>query len=82
LRHPERILTAAQAALDLDRPVGLLLIAVLHFLPGTEQAYAAVKTLTDALPAGRYLAATHAPQRPAPHPRRAGPHQRQHPWQR
>jgi hypothetical protein len=62
LRDPERILAhpAVTDTLDLDQPVALLLIAVLHFLPDTEQAYAAVKTLTEALAAGSYLALSHA----------------------
>jgi hypothetical protein len=62
LRYPEKILTdlAVTSTLSLHEPVALLLIAVLHFLPDTEQAYAAVKTLMDALPSGSYLAASHA----------------------
>ena len=62
LRHPEKILTdgALLDTLKLDEPIALLLVAVLHFLPDTEQAYAAVKTLMDALPPGSYLAASHA----------------------
>ncbi|WP_221327015.1 SAM-dependent methyltransferase [Actinoplanes sp. L3-i22] len=46
--------------LDLREPVGLLLVAVLHFLPDDVQAYTAVNTLMQALPAGSYLAASHA----------------------
>jgi hypothetical protein len=38
----------------------LLLIAVLHFLPDTDEAVAVVKTLTDVLPSGSYLAISHA----------------------
>ena len=62
LRHPDTILTddALTGTLNLDEPVALLIIAVLHFVPDTEQAYTVVKTLMDALPSGSYLAATHA----------------------
>lgn len=62
LREPERILTdpVFTNTLNLKEPVALLLIAVLHFLPDTEQAYAVVKTLVDALPTGSFLAASHA----------------------
>ena len=62
LRHPETILTADALTdtLNLNQPVALLVIAILHFLPDTEQAYTAVKTLMDALPPGSYLAASHA----------------------
>jgi hypothetical protein len=62
LRDPHAILTDPQLhdTLDLTQPVGLLLIAVLHFLPDTHQARTAVKTLLDALPSGSYLAISHA----------------------
>jgi hypothetical protein len=44
----------------LSRPVALLLVAVLHFVPGDGAAQPIVRELLDALPAGSYLAATHA----------------------
>ncbi|MFI5892966.1 SAM-dependent methyltransferase [Actinoplanes sp. NPDC051513] len=54
LRNPEKILAQAQI-LDFDEPVGLILVAVVHFLPGQEQASAIVRTLLDALPSGSHL---------------------------
>ena len=62
LRHPDKILAdpALRDTLNLTEPVGLLLVAVLHFLRDTEHAYAIVKTLVDALPSRSHLAATHA----------------------
>ena len=62
LRDPQAILTDLQLkeTLDLTEPVGLLLIAVLHFLPDTDQARTVVNTLLDALPSGSYLAISHA----------------------
>ena len=61
LRDPDAILAAPQLhdALDLSRPVALMLIAVLHFIPGAGQAKALVNRLMDELPSGSYLAATH-----------------------
>ena len=61
LRDPEAILRhpALRDTLDLDRPVGLLLIAVLHFVHYDEQAANAVKTLLAALPPGSFLAISH-----------------------
>ncbi|MBL7253541.1 SAM-dependent methyltransferase [Paractinoplanes lichenicola] len=62
LRDPQAILDAARErqALDLTRPVALMLIAVLHFVrPGHGEAQAIVRTLLDALPAGSCLAVTH-----------------------
>jgi hypothetical protein len=62
VREPDSILSDPQLreTLDLDQPVGLLLVAVLHFLPDTDQAHHVVTTLLDALPAGSYLAISHA----------------------
>ena len=54
LRNPEKILAEA-SILDLSRPVGLILVAVVHFLPSQEQAREIVATLVDALPAGSHL---------------------------
>ncbi|GGL10197.1 SAM-dependent methyltransferase [Mangrovihabitans endophyticus] len=61
LRDPEALLSAQQLreTLDLSRPVALMLIAVLHFIPGHGRARPLVRTLMDALPAGSYLAVTH-----------------------
>ncbi|MEU1361403.1 SAM-dependent methyltransferase [Micromonospora zamorensis] len=45
---------------DLSRPVALMLVAVLHFVPDGDDPYALVRHLLDALPAGSWLAASHA----------------------
>ncbi|MDG4768373.1 SAM-dependent methyltransferase [Solwaraspora sp. WMMD406] len=55
LHHPDLL-----ATLDLSRPVGLMLVAVLHFLPGAGAAAPVVAELVDALPSGSYLAVTNA----------------------
>lgn len=62
LRHPDRILAHPDltATLDLGRPVGLMLIAVLHFIPDQAEARDIVRYLMDALPAGSYLVASNA----------------------
>ena len=61
LRNPDRILghPEVRAALDFDRPVALMLVAVLHFIESTEEAYGLVRQLIDALPSGSYLVASH-----------------------
>jgi hypothetical protein len=46
--------------LDMSQPVGLMLIAVLHFVRGHGAAKPIVRRLLDALPPGSYLVATHA----------------------
>lgn len=62
LRKPQDILAAPEVArlLDFDRPVALLLVAVLHFLEDTDEPYAAVAALRDALAPGSLLILTHA----------------------
>ncbi|GAB2622589.1 hypothetical protein Aab01nite_26550 [Paractinoplanes abujensis] len=54
LRHPERILAAA-GILDFTRPIGLILVAVVHFLPDQQESRRIVRTLVDALPSGSHL---------------------------
>jgi hypothetical protein len=61
LRSPDTILGSAELrdTLDLSRPVALLLIAVLHFIPGEGVVQPLVERLVDALPAGSFVAITH-----------------------
>ncbi|MFJ6460488.1 SAM-dependent methyltransferase [Streptomyces sp. NPDC091387] len=54
LRDPGKILEAARRTLDFDRPVALVLAAVLHFIED-DAAYPIVRQLIDALPAGSCL---------------------------
>jgi len=62
LNDPDEILShpILRDTLDLRQPVGLMLIAVLHFIHGDGAAGPIVRRLLDALPPGSYLAATHA----------------------
>ncbi|NGO74288.1 hypothetical protein G6045_01095 [Streptomyces sp. YC504] len=62
LRKPREILGSPQLSglLDLDRPVALLLVAVLHFVENSDDPYEAVATLRDALAPGSVLILTHA----------------------
>ncbi|MGW0392827.1 SAM-dependent methyltransferase [Streptomyces sp. NPDC003042] len=62
LRKPQDILAAPEVGglLDLNRPVALLLVAVLHFLEDTDEPYAAVAELREALAPGSLLILTHA----------------------
>jgi len=64
LNDPETILVdpVLRETLDLSQPVGLMLIAVLHFVHGHGAARPIVQRLLDALPSGSYLVATHATQ--------------------
>ncbi|MFD3519002.1 SAM-dependent methyltransferase [Streptomyces sp. NPDC058653] len=62
LRRPRQILDSPEvrALLDLDRPVGLLLVSVLHFLEDEDKPFAAVAELTEALAPGSVIAVCHA----------------------
>jgi hypothetical protein len=62
LREPDRILgdDALRDTLDLTRPVGLMLVAVLHFVKDVDDPYGAVARLVGAMPSGSYLVVTHA----------------------
>jgi len=61
LREPHEILAdpAVTGTLDLSRPVALMLVAILHFLPDGSHPGQIVRTLMDALPSGSYLVASH-----------------------
>ncbi|ARP73311.1 methyltransferase [Streptomyces pluripotens] len=54
-RDPHAILEQAAAVLDLDRPVALSLIALLHFVADEDGAHHVVSTLVDALAPGSCL---------------------------
>ncbi|MFE2375339.1 SAM-dependent methyltransferase [Streptomyces sp. NPDC059398] len=62
LRKPREILDSPEVAavLDLERPVALLLVAVLHFIEDADDPYTAVAALRDALAPGSLLILTHA----------------------
>jgi hypothetical protein len=45
--------------LDFSRPIGLLMVAVLHFVPDASDPAAIVAAYRDALPAGSYVALSH-----------------------
>ena len=66
LRDTGTILRGAAHALDLTRPVAVLLIAVVHFIPDADDPYAVVARLMDAVPSGSYLVIAHAASDIAP----------------
>jgi SAM-dependent methyltransferase len=61
LREPAEILghPTVQRMIDFSRPVGLLLVAVLHFLPDEDRPASIVARLRDALAPGGHLAMSH-----------------------
>ncbi|WP_247667460.1 SAM-dependent methyltransferase [Micromonospora sp. C81] len=61
IREPEAILNHPDVRrfLDFDRPIGLLLFAILHHLGDDEDPRAVAAALIDALPSGSYVAISH-----------------------
>ncbi|HEY8527945.1 MAG TPA: SAM-dependent methyltransferase [Acidimicrobiales bacterium] len=55
LRQPEDILDRARETLDFDRPIALMLVAVLHLIGEDEDAHGIVARLVDGLAPGSYL---------------------------
>ncbi|MFC4070972.1 SAM-dependent methyltransferase [Actinoplanes subglobosus] len=55
LHEPAKILEAASATLDLEQPVGLILMNILGHVPDIDQAIAIVRELMAALPSGSYF---------------------------
>jgi hypothetical protein len=59
MREPGPILAEAAKTLDFDRPVGLVMVAILHFVTDEEDPYGLVRRLVEAVPSGSYLAISH-----------------------
>jgi SAM-dependent methyltransferase len=61
LRGPERILRhpTTLALLDLDEPVAVLLVAILHVIPDSDDPYGIVAALHRAVAPGSYLIVAH-----------------------
>jgi hypothetical protein len=59
VREPAAILEHARRILDFDRPIGLFLVALMHFLPDDQKPYEIVRTLVDAMPRGSFLVMSH-----------------------
>ncbi|MFF4241022.1 SAM-dependent methyltransferase [Actinomadura geliboluensis] len=60
VRDPGRILAQAAATLDFDRPVGLMMLALLHLITDDEEARAILDRLVGALAPGSFVALSHA----------------------
>lgn len=62
LREPEAILghPKVRTLIDFTQPVALLLVAILHFITDAENPARILAVFRDALPAGSYLALSHA----------------------
>ncbi len=59
IRDPEKILNTAAEVLDFTEPVGVVLMAVLQFVPDEDDPHAIVGRLMEAVPKGSYLVISH-----------------------
>jgi hypothetical protein len=59
LRDPDKILRAAAQVLDFGQPVAIMLLAILQFIPDSDDPYGIVARLLAAVPSGSYLAISH-----------------------
>jgi hypothetical protein len=61
LRDPQAILShpAVRETLDFSRPIALLIVSVLHFIPDEEKPAGILAVLLDALPSGSYFVSSH-----------------------
>jgi hypothetical protein len=61
LHEPDQILAnpLLRRTLDLNKPVALMLVAVVHFFTDAENPLGIASTLLDALPSGSYLTISH-----------------------
>lgn len=58
-RDTEKMLEAAARTLDFREPVGVMMIAMLHCVPDSDDPWAIVRKIAAAVPPGSYLALTH-----------------------
>jgi hypothetical protein len=59
MTDPDTILAGAERMLDFTKPVGIMLVAVLHMLRDEEEPGAIVGRFTDAVPPGSFLVISH-----------------------
>jgi hypothetical protein len=60
LNAQDTILRNATRTLDLNQPIAVMLLGIMHFVLDDDRAYTIVRGLMDAVPSGSYLAIAHA----------------------
>jgi O-methyltransferase involved in polyketide biosynthesis len=66
LRDTDYILELAADTLDFTKPVAIMLLAILHYIPDLDEARRTVAALVGAVPPGSYLTISHAASDIAP----------------
>ncbi|MFJ2608378.1 SAM-dependent methyltransferase [Streptomyces sp. NPDC091279] len=59
VRDPDAILERAGATLDFSRPVAVMMLGILNFVPDTDQARDVARRIMDVMPSGSFLVLTH-----------------------
>jgi O-methyltransferase involved in polyketide biosynthesis len=70
VRDTDAILAEAARVFDMSKPVALVMVSLLHYLPDEYDAYGVVGRLVGGLPPGSYFAMTHGTYDPHPPERR------------
>lgn len=67
-RAPGKILAevSGRGLIDLNRPLAVLLTAILHFIPDQDDPAGIIEVFRDALPSGSYLILSHGTHDPVP----------------
>jgi hypothetical protein len=60
LRDVDTVLGQASSTLDFGQPVGVMLLAILHYIPDLDQARRIVARLVAAIPSGSFVVISHA----------------------
>jgi hypothetical protein len=60
LRRPQKILQEAAGTLDFTKPVAIMLLGILNFVPDEHGPYGIAALLLNAVPSGSYLVLAHA----------------------
>jgi hypothetical protein len=60
LRDVEEILAQAADTLDFGQPVGVMLLAILHYIPDLDEARQVMARLVSAIPSGSFVTISHA----------------------
>jgi hypothetical protein len=59
-RDAGKILAEAAGALDFSKPMAVMMLGLLHFIPDSDDPYSLTARYLDAVPSGSYLAVSHA----------------------
>jgi DNA-binding HxlR family transcriptional regulator len=59
IRQPGKILAHASRTLDLEQPVAVTMLMILHFIPDSDDPWGIVRRLLDGIPGGSWLVMSH-----------------------